>query len=133
MPHAARILVSVGFVLLAAAHAAAEPATVESKLSLRAGPGPAFSAIAVIAPGSKLETEKCTDDWCRVKFGRLVGYASRSLLKIGTDSYASAAPQAVPAEPKPTPGGARVWQWEDGDWRNDHWRRLEWQNRLSGH
>lgn len=105
---------------------------VGSKLNLRSGPGPAFGVIAVMPAGAKLELQKCTDEWCRVKFGGQVGYASHALLKTGAESYASAAPQAAPAplEPKPTLTGPHIWQWRDGNWRNEHWRRLDWHNRM---
>jgi uncharacterized protein YraI len=120
-------------VVLSAVHAAAEPAVVQRKLNLRSGPGSAFTTLAVLPAGTKLDTQKCTDEWCRVKFGRQVGYVSRTYLKTGSDSYASAAPPvaALPVEPKPRLTGAHVWRWNDSDWRNDHWRRLEWHNRMN--
>jgi uncharacterized protein YraI len=129
VPHTATGFTAAILIVLSAAHAAAEPAVTGSRINLRSGPGPAFVTIAVLPPGTKLETQECTDEWCRVKFGRQIGYASRALLKIGTDSYASV---AAPSEPKPTLSGPRVWQWRDGDWRNDHWRQLDWHNRLNG-
>jgi len=132
VPHAATGFAAAILIALSAVHAAAEPAVTESRINLRSGPGPAFGTIAVMPPGARLEAEKCTDEWCRVKFGRQIGYANRALLKIGTDSYASAGPPAAPVEPKPTLSGPRVWQWRDGDWRNDHWRQLDWHNRLNG-
>ena len=63
---------------LFAAQAAAEPAVIESKLNLRSGPGPAFGVIAVMPAGTKLDMQKCNDEW-----------------------------------------------------RNDHWRRLDWHNRMN--
>jgi uncharacterized protein YraI len=132
VPHAGTGFVAAILIVISAAHAAAQPAVAESRVNLRSGPGPAFTTIAVMPPGTKFDAEKCTDEWCRVKFGRQVGYVSRALLKTGTDSFASAVPHVAPEEPKPTLSGARVWQWRDSDWRNDHWRRLEWHNRLSG-
>ena len=103
--------------------AAAEPATVVSKLNLRAGPGPAFGIIAVMPPGLKLDVQKCDDEWCRVKLGRQIGYASKDFLKVGARFLrvrrrATAAP--APLEPKPTLTGPRVWQWHDANWRNEH-------------
>ncbi len=131
--HAGKGFVAATLVLFSAAQSSAEPATVVSKLNLRSGPGPAFGIMAVMPPGTKLDAQKCTDEWCRVKLGRQIGYASRSLLRIGADSYASAAPQAAPAplEPKPTLTGPRVWQWNDSNWRNEHWRRFDWHNRMN--
>jgi uncharacterized protein YraI len=115
-------------------NAAAEPAVVDRKVNLRSGPGPAFGVIALLPAGAKLDVLKCGNEWCRVRFGRQVGYASAAYLKTGGDSYASAAPAPPRAEPpasKPTLTGPRIWQWRDDDWRDEHWRRLEWHNRLS--
>ena len=113
------------------AHAAAEPAVVQSKINLRSGPGPAFGIVAVLPPGTRLDVQKCTDDWCRVAFGRQAGYASRALLKLGSEAYAAAppaAPHIAPAVPKPPAAEARVWQWNDNEWRDRHWRTLERHN-----
>jgi uncharacterized protein YraI len=133
MSHARCKLAAFILVLLSAAPAAAEPAVVQTKLKLRSGPGPAFSILAVLPSGTKLDAQKCTDEWCRVKLDRLVGYVSRDLLKMAADSYASAVPQAAlaPAPPKATLGGPHVWQWNDSAWRDRQWRRLEWHNRLN--
>jgi uncharacterized protein YraI len=135
MSHTRANFVAVTLVVLSAACAAAEPAVVgDTKLNLRSGPGPAFGIVAVLAPGTKLQTQKCTDEWCRVKLGRMVGYTSRAHLKIGADSYASAAPEAAPdveAKPvKPTLTGPRISRWRDSEWRDKHWRQFGWRNRL---
>jgi uncharacterized protein YraI len=130
--HAKRVLIAAAL-LLSAVSAMAEPAVVESKINLRSGPGPAFGIIAVVAPGTKLDAQKCAGEWCRVQIGRQVGYASRNLLKIGADSYASAVPQApaAPIESRATLTGPHVWRWNDSDWRNEHWRRPDWHNRMN--
>jgi uncharacterized protein YraI len=132
MPHAGSKPIAVMLLLMFAGSAAAEPVLAQSKLNLRTGPGPAFATLAVLPPGTKFDAQKCSDEWCRVKFGRQVGYVSRAYLGMGADSYASVAPAAAPAPSKPALPEPRVWQWNDGDWRNEHWRRLEWHNRMSG-
>ena len=126
--HARQGLIAVGIVVLSAGPAAAEPAVVLSKLNLRSGPGAAFAIMAVLPRGTKLVVQKCTESWCRVSFGRQTGYTSRTLLKLGSESFA-AAPHVAPAEPKPASADARVWQWNDREWRDRHWRALEWHNR----
>ena len=133
MSHARSCLIAGVLAAVSAAHAAAEPALIESKLNLRSGPGSAFGVLAVMPAGTKLDMQKCNDEWCRVKFGAQVGYASRTFLTTGADSYASAAPHAAPAplEPKPTLTGPHVWQWRNDEWRNDHWRKLDWHNRMN--
>jgi len=129
--HVRTKLIAVTLLLLPAAHALAEPAIVQSKLNLRAGPGPAFPVLAVLPAGTKLSTQKCGDEWCRVSFGRQPGYVSREFLKFGNDSYASVAPQLEPVQAKPTLGGPHVWQWNDRESRDRNWRRLEWHNRMN--
>jgi uncharacterized protein YraI len=130
--HARRGCFAAALIGLAAAQAAAEPAVVTAKLNVRSGPGPAFGIIAVMPPGTRLDTQKCADEWCRVKVGPQVGYVNRDYLKLGADSYASAAPTApaAPQEPKPALNGPRIWQWHDSAWRDEHWRRLDWHNRM---
>jgi uncharacterized protein YraI len=131
--HAGKSFIAATAVLLSVAQAAAEPALAQKKLTLRSGPGPAFTTLAIVPSGTKLDAQKCADEWCRVKLGHLVGYVGRAFLKTGADSYASATPHPAPApvEPKPTATGPHVWQWRDSDWRNEHWRQIEWQNRLN--
>jgi uncharacterized protein YraI len=104
---------------------------IASKLNLRAGPGPSFPVVTVMPAGSTVTVQQCGDEWCRVKFGAQIGYASRAHLGGAGESYASAAPTPAPApdRSRPTLGGPQVWQWDDPDWRNSHWRRLGWHNR----
>lgn len=117
--------------MAAALPAAADPAVVDTKLNLRSGPGPAFNVIGIVPRGSRLDVQNCGEEWCRVRFGRQTGYASRALLKTGVDAYASVAPRPAPAvEPKATLTGPTVWQWRDEEWRNQHWRELDWHNRM---
>lgn len=138
MSHTNRGLIATTFLLISAAHAAAEPAVAQSKLNLRVGPGAAFGIMAVLPPGTRVNTLKCTDDWCRVQLSRQIGYVSRDFLKTGADSYASAAPPSASvqapaaAEPKASLTGPRIWRWRDDDWRDEHWRKIEWHNRMSG-
>ena len=129
--HARQAIVAVVLSSMLVAHAAAEPAVVQSKINLRSGPGPAFGIVAVLPPGTRLDVQKCTDEWCRVSIGRQAGYASRALIKLGSEAYASAPPvvtHTAPASPKSAAGEARVWQWDDSEWRNRHWQRLERHN-----
>ena len=117
-------------VLIATTGASAEVA--ERRLNLRSGPGPAFSIIAVMPAGARVAIEKCSDQWCRLTFGRHVGYASRTYLGDGSggaDALASAEPPSA-ANAKPTSTGPRIWNWQDRDARDRNWRRLGWHNRL---
>jgi uncharacterized protein YraI len=126
------------FAMLAssAAGAAAEPATIETKVNLRSGPGGAFDVVAVMPEGARLDVQKCGDEWCRVRFGHgagyVTGYASRGLLKTGADAYASAPVQqaAKPAEPKATLTGPYIWEWSDPEQRDRVWRSIQFHNRM---
>ena len=114
--------------------ATAEPTVIESKLNLRAGRGPAFGVIAVMPPGARIEVRRCRDDWCRVVFQRLVGYASRAYVEArATQSYAAATPLPAPppddAEPEEAEEQPRIWRWTDREWRERHWRDIEFHNR----
>jgi uncharacterized protein YraI len=126
-----------GFAALAllassAVDAAAEPATVESNVNLRSGPGGAFNVVTVIPEGSRLDVQLCRDEWCRVKFAHLSGYASRALLKIGQNVYPSVSQQPIPtpAESRPTLIGPYLWQWDDRERRDQVWRDIQFQNRM---
>jgi uncharacterized protein YraI len=113
--------------------AAAEPAVLENKLNLRAGPGPAFGIIAVMPPGTRVEVQRCRDDWCRVVFQRVTGYASRAYVEgRGAEPYAAAVPLPAPpsdAEPEEAEEQPRIWRWTDREWRDRHWRDIEFGNR----
>ena len=130
MSRARTNLIAIALLLMSAANAVAEPLIVQSKLNLRSGPGPAFATLGLLPAGTKVDAQKCSDEWCQVKIGRQVGYVSRQFLKSGADSYASAAPPAAPVQPKATLAGPHVWQWHNSEWRDRHWRRLEWRNRM---
>lgn len=128
-----RIFITTALLLASASGAAADPAVLDRNLNLRAGPGAAFATIVMMPAGSKIDIKKCTGDWCQVKFGRDVGYASRAYLNPGAQSYASASPAPAPVaaaqEPKATLTGPRVWEWHDSDSRDRAWRMIEWHNR----
>lgn len=114
--------------------AAAEPAVIESKLNLRAGPGPAFGVIAVMPPGARIEVQRCRGDWCRVVFQRLVGYASRAYVEArAAQSYAAATPLPAPspddAEPEEAEEQPIIRRWADREFRDRHWRDIEWHTR----
>ncbi len=130
--HARQAIVATVLSILLVGHAIAEPAIVQSKINLRSGPGPAFGIVAVLPPGTRLDVQKCTDDWCRVAVGRQTAYASRALINLGSVAYAAAppaAPHTSPEAQKPVMAEARVWQWDNSEWRDRHWRALEWHNR----
>jgi len=127
-----RSIAIVAVLAWSVAGAAAEPATTATKVNLRSGPGGAFDVVAVMPEGSRLDVQKCSDEWCRVKFGHVTGYASRGLLKTGADAFASAPPQpaAAPPEPKATLTGPHIWDWDDREQRDRIWRNIQFHNRM---
>ena len=134
MPRSDKVFAMLLLLGLSMGSAAAEPAVIESKLNLRAGPGPAFGIVAVMPPGARVEVQRCRDDWCRVVFQRVVGYASRAYLDgREAQSYAAAVPLPAPtpddADPDEAEEQPRIWRWTDRDFRDRHWRDIEFQNR----
>jgi uncharacterized protein YraI len=130
--HSHKGLLAAIAISISSTAAAASSAVVTAKLNLRAGPGPAFQVVTVMAPGTTVTVERCNDEWCRVRFERWSGYASRAYLGDGSDSLALAAssPPQRPTDSKPTLTGPHVWRWNDHEWRDRHWRLLGWHNRL---
>jgi uncharacterized protein YraI len=128
-----RSIAALALLASSAADAAAEPATIETNVNLRSGPGGAFNVLAVIPEGSRLDVQICRGEWCRVKFEGLAGYASRGLLKIGQVAYPSVSqlPMPTPAEPKATLTGPYLWQWVDREQRDRVWRGIQFHNRMT--
>jgi uncharacterized protein YraI len=120
-----RAIAAFAVLALSAAGAAAVPATIETNVNLRAGPGSAFDVVAVMPEGARLDVQKCGDEWCRVTFGHVSGYASRAFLK-----HSEAPPQhAAAPEPKATLTGPYIWDWNNPEQRDRAWRSIQWHNR----
>ena len=119
-----RAIAALAVLASSAAGAAAGPATIETNVNLRAGPGGAFDVVAVMPAGSTLDVLKCGNEWCPVMFGHVSGYASRALLKRVD------APQQVAApEPKVALTGPLIWDWHNPEQRDRAWRSIQWHNR----
>jgi uncharacterized protein YraI len=120
-----RAIAALAVLASSVAGATAEPATIETNVNLRSGPGGAFDVVAVMPAGSKLGMHKCGDEWCPVTFGHVTGYASRALLKRGD------APQLVTApEPRVTQtNDPLIWDWLNPENRDRAWRDIQWHNR----
>jgi uncharacterized protein YraI len=127
-----KAIAALAILASSAARTAAEPAIIDTNVNLRSGPGGAFEVVAVMPEGSRLDVQKCGDEWCRVRFGHLSGYASRGLLKTGADAQISATsqPAAAPAEHNATPTGPYIWDWQNREQRDRAWRRRQWRNRM---
>lgn len=79
-----RLLLGAGLVALSAGAAAAAPATVESGLNLRSGPGTEYAVIDTMPAGARVDVGGCTGGWCQVSFNGEQGYASRAYLDLQT-------------------------------------------------
>ena len=145
-------LLAAGFLLAQAGVAAAQDAVVSaSNLNLRAGPGGQHRVVAMMPEGSRVKATNCGPEWCQVQFGQAKGYAAVAYLDFssGADAQASvaqapasaasatAAPAQIAArgtgyvvwsDPSPEQA-ARVWRWQEQDWRNRHARRVQWLQR----
>jgi uncharacterized protein YraI len=131
MPQPNRTLLVLLGLFACADVARAEPAVLDRKLNLRAGPGAAFATIAVMPPGARLEVQRCAGEWCRVTYRRWSGYASRHYLDAGRQPYAAAGP--IPAPPpedaEPSEKAPLIWRWRERKSRDRHWRDIEFNNR----
>src|SRR6185503_16513555 len=77
-------LLGVGAALLLSTGAAlAVPATAQTDLNVRSGPGTNYPVVGSLQGGETVDVGSCTGSWCRVSFGGGSGFASRSYLAMG--------------------------------------------------
>jgi len=83
-------LLSAGSALLLSAGAAtAAPATAESGVNMRSGPGTQYAVVAAIPGGATVDVAGCTGSWCQVSFNGESGFANRSYLAMGGEPSAA--------------------------------------------
>jgi hypothetical protein len=86
--------------VLSAGAANAVPATAESSLNVRSGPGTQYDVIGTLAPGQTVDARDCSGGWCRVSFSGGTGFASRSYLAMaGGGATVAVAPGYVYGAP----------------------------------
>jgi len=88
-------LLAGGAVLLSAGAAAAAPATVQSDLNIRSGPGAQYQVVGTVQGGETVDVAGCSGSWCRVSFNGGTGYANQNYLAMaggGGPGYAAVAP-----------------------------------------
>jgi uncharacterized protein YraI len=119
--------------------AAAEPAVVSAtSLNLRAGPGGAERVLARMPQGARVTVSNCGPEWCRIRYRGLNGYAAIDHLDLSSGGDAQAS--VPPADNETTTGyrvwndpaperAARVWRWQDPQWRDRHARKVQWLRR----
>ena len=69
--------------LLSTGAALAVPATAQTDLNVRSGPGTQYQVVGSIQDGETVDVGSCTGSWCRVSFSGGSGYASRRYLAMG--------------------------------------------------
>ena len=81
--------------LLSAGAVAAAPATVQSDLNIRSGPGAQYQVVGTVQSGETVDVAGCTGSWCQISFRGGTGYANQNYLAMaGGDGpgYAAVAP-----------------------------------------
>lgn len=68
--------------LMCAGAAGAAPATTQSAINLRAGPGTHYPVVATIPGGAPVDVSGCTGSWCAVNYPGGSGYAKRNRLAM---------------------------------------------------
>jgi uncharacterized protein YraI len=69
--------------LLSTGAALAVPATAQTDLNVRSGPGTQYPVVGSIQAGETVDAGGCTGSWCQVRFSGGSGFASRSYLAMG--------------------------------------------------
>ncbi len=86
------LLAAASVLALSAGAASAAPATAESALNMRAGPGTQYEVVATIPGGATVDVAGCTGSWCQVSFNGESGFASRSYLEMAEGGAVTVAP-----------------------------------------
>ena len=89
------LLASGAALLLSAGAAAAAPATVQSDLNVRSGPGAQYQVVGTVQGGETVDVAGCTGSWCQISFRGGTGYANQNYLAMaggGGPGYAAVAP-----------------------------------------
>jgi uncharacterized protein YraI len=94
-------IAAIAGLLLCAASAAAEPASVTADLNLWQGPGTYYPAVATIPYGEPVEVLSCQGAWCEIDWRGYGGFASRSFLAYGYGPAVAPAPVVVMPPPPP--------------------------------
>jgi hypothetical protein len=101
-----RTISVAGGMLLFAASAA--PAAVTGTVKLRSAPANNSAVLASLPAGTVVNVFSCAGAWCRVSWGRTIGYTARR--------YVGADPPPVVAET----AGSALYSWHRG-WRHRYW------------
>ena len=78
-----KLLAAGAALLLSTGAALAIPATAQTDLKVRSGPGTQYPVVGSIQAGETVDAGGCTGSWCRVSFSGGSGFASRRYLAMG--------------------------------------------------
>ncbi len=78
----ARLLMSLGVLMVAAAPALAKPAYVATTVNLRAAPGTTSEIVGKIPGGSLIDARDCSGGWCAVSWQDKSGFAIQTALDL---------------------------------------------------
>src|SRR5690349_3496431 len=78
-----KLLAGGAALLLSTGAALAVPATAQSDLNVRSGPGTQYPVVGTIGGGETVDVGSCTGSWCQVSFSGGSGFANRSYLAMG--------------------------------------------------
>ena len=102
------ISLACGVLLTAAAAVQAAPAALTNSVKLRSAPANSAAVVAALPAGTIVNVFDCAGAWCRVSFGRTIGYMTKRYLGLG--------PPPVVAETSST----LLYSWHGG-WRHRYW------------
>ena len=78
-----KLLVAGAALMLSTGAALAVPATAQSDLNVRSGPGTQYPVVGSLQGGETVDVGSCTGSWCQVSFSGGSGYASQRYLAMG--------------------------------------------------
>src|SRR5262245_14095900 len=90
-----KLLGASAALLLSTGAALAVPATAQTDLNVRSGPGTNYPVVGSIQGGETVDAGSCSGSWCRVSFSGGSGWASRSYLAMGGGGVAPGPAVAV--------------------------------------
>lgn len=91
----AKLLGAGAALLLSTGAALAVPATAETDLNVRSGPGTNYPVVGSLQRRETADVGSCTGSWCQVSFSGGTGWASRSYLAMGGGGVAPGPAVAV--------------------------------------
>jgi len=91
-----RLLAAGAALLLSAGAAVAMPATAQTDLNVRSGPGTQYPSVGSIAGGETVDVADCSGSWCQVSFSGGSGWASRRYLSMAGTAVPGPAVAATP-------------------------------------